>query len=138
MFPPPPLQRLIGPPPVHAYEVSVYLLVDVSTIDTGKCARAMPTQPNSNQQLEVLERNEVYEDSDEGFHFAGTLVVYQTKGYLYHAMLKACYSSSSNINAEDFKNVTQIPRSAYNPNILSSLRQRRKLCPTITLSKGLN
>ncbi|KAJ5265154.1 uncharacterized protein N7525_007305 [Penicillium rubens] len=26
----------------------------------------MSTQPNPNQQLEVLERNEVYEDSDEG------------------------------------------------------------------------
>ncbi|CDM36488.1 unnamed protein product [Penicillium roqueforti FM164] len=35
-------------------------------IDTAKCTRAMSTQPNPNQQLEVLERNEVYEDSDEG------------------------------------------------------------------------
>ncbi|KGO77390.1 hypothetical protein PITC_047630 [Penicillium italicum] len=75
----------------------------------------MSTQLNPNQQLEVLERNEVYEDSDEGFHFAGTLVVYQMKGALYHAMLKARYSSSSDVNAEDFKNIIQIPSSAYSP-----------------------
>lgn len=75
----------------------------------------MSTQPNSNQELEVLERNEVYEDSDEGFQFAGTLVVYQMKGNLYHAMLKARHSPSSNINAEDLKNIIQIPRSAYSP-----------------------
>ncbi|KAJ5971855.1 uncharacterized protein N7479_001773 [Penicillium vulpinum] len=75
----------------------------------------MSTQPNPNQQLEVLERNEVYEGSDEGFQFAGTLVVYQMKGYLYHAMLKARYSSPWNVNAEDFENIIQIPSSAYNP-----------------------
>ncbi|KAJ5135137.1 uncharacterized protein N7515_004415 [Penicillium bovifimosum] len=75
----------------------------------------MSTRPNSGQQLEVLESNEVYEDSDKGFHFAGTLVVYQMKGNLYHAMLKARYSSPSNINTEDFMNIIQIPSSAYNP-----------------------
>ena len=61
----------------------------------------MSTQPNSNQQLEVLERTEVYEDSDEGFHFAGTLVVYQMKGDLYHTLLKARYSSPSNVKDLD-------------------------------------
>lgn len=79
----------------------------------------MSTQPTPYQQLEVLERNEVYEDSNEGFQFAGTLVVYQMKGDLYHAMLKGRrHSSPSNVNAEDVENIIQIPSSAYNPKFL--------------------
>jgi serine/threonine protein kinase len=75
----------------------------------------MPTPPIPNQQLELLESRETYEDSNEGFQFAGTLMVYQLNGFLYHAMLKGRYSSPSSLNAEDLMNVKQIPASAYNP-----------------------
>ncbi|OQE13352.1 hypothetical protein PENFLA_c049G09928 [Penicillium flavigenum] len=76
----------------------------------------MPTPPIPNQQLEILEKCESYEDSDEGYQFAGTLVLYRLNGLLYHGRLKCRYSSPSDINAEDIMNVKQIPTSAYNPN----------------------
>ncbi|KAJ5162923.1 uncharacterized protein N7500_004753 [Penicillium coprophilum] len=75
----------------------------------------MSTPPIPNQQLELLESRETYEDSNEGFQFRGTLMVYQLNGFLYHAMLKGRYSSPSSLNAEDLMNVKQIPASAYNP-----------------------
>ena len=50
---------------------------------------------SANQQLELLESRETYEDSNEGFQFAGTLIVYQLNGFLYHAMLRGRHSSSS-------------------------------------------
>jgi hypothetical protein len=66
----------------------------------------MPAPPIADQHLEVLEKNEVYEDSDEGFRFAATLIVYQLDGNLYHAKMKSRYSSSSNVNTEDLENAT--------------------------------
>jgi serine/threonine protein kinase len=74
----------------------------------------MPTPPIPNQK-EILEKCEIYEDSDEGYQFAGTLVLYRLNGLLYHGRVKGRCSSSSDINAEDIMNVKQIPTSAYNP-----------------------
>ncbi|CAG8924062.1 unnamed protein product [Penicillium salamii] len=76
----------------------------------------IPTPPIPNQQLELLESRETYEDSNEGLQFAGTLIVYQLNGFLYHAMLKGRYSCPSILNVEDLVNVKQIPASAYSPN----------------------
>jgi serine/threonine protein kinase len=76
----------------------------------------MPTPPIPNQKLEILEKAESYEDSDKGYQFAGTLVLYQLNGLLYHGRLKGRSSSPSDINADDIMNVKQIPTSAYNPN----------------------
>lgn len=56
----------------------------------------MSTPPIPNQQLEVLEKNGVYEDPDEDLYSADTLVVYQPNGYLYHLKLRSRYSSSLN------------------------------------------
>ncbi|KAJ5935308.1 hypothetical protein N7466_004855 [Penicillium verhagenii] len=81
----------------------------------------MPTPPIPNQQLELLESREAYEDSNEGFRFAGTLIVYQLNGFLYHGMLKGRYSSPSILNAEGLMNVKQIPASAYQPNFSAGL-----------------
>ncbi|KAJ5477764.1 hypothetical protein N7530_003273 [Penicillium desertorum] len=75
----------------------------------------MPTPPISNQKLEILEKCEIYEDSDEGYQFAGTLVLYRLNGLLYHGRVKGRCSSPSDINAEDIMDVKQIPTSAYNP-----------------------
>jgi serine/threonine protein kinase len=87
----------------------------------------MSTPPIANQQLKVLEKNEVYEDSDEGFHFAATLVVYQLNGHLYHAKLKSRHST--NINPEDLENITRIPFSAYNPEFSSEFTPVPKTLP---------
>ncbi|KAJ5946084.1 hypothetical protein N7454_002923 [Penicillium verhagenii] len=89
----------------------------------------MSTPSDSDQQLEILERNEVYEDSDEGFHLAGILVVYQMKWNLYHAMLKAKNSNHSTINAEDLQNVIQIPVAAYNPKYSIEFTEARETMP---------
>ena len=75
----------------------------------------MPTLPIVNMELQFLEMRETYEDSGCGFQFAGTLVVYQVQGLLYHAKLKGRCSSPSIVNAEDLMNVKQIPASAYDP-----------------------
>lgn len=75
----------------------------------------MPILPILNQQLETLENCEGYEDSDGGFQFAGTLVLYRLNGLLYHGRLNGRYTAPSDINAEDIMNAKRIPTSAYNP-----------------------
>lgn len=68
----------------------------------------MSTQPNPNQQLEVLERNEVYEDSDEGLKASISQVpslCIRWRGIC----TTRCWKP------ENFENIIQIPSSAYNP-----------------------
>lgn len=81
----------------------------------------MPTPLLHGQQLEVLEMNEIFEESDGLYQFAGTFIVYRAESNLYHAVLKARYSSPANINPEDLSNIVQIPVSAYNPRYSSEL-----------------
>ena len=99
----------------------------------------MSTPSIANQQLEVLEKNEVYEDSDSGFHFAATLVVYQLNGHLYHAKLKSRHSSSSKVNAEDLENITRILSLHTIQNFRPSFRQllRRYLLAHISKKPSL-
>lgn len=104
--------------------------VDISaTIDTASYIQVMSPSPAPDQRLEVLEQSEVYEDSDEGFHFAGTLIVYQLNGSLYHAKLKSRYTPSSNVNIEDMENVMQIPISTYNPKFSSEFTPAPAMLP---------
>ncbi|KAJ5885106.1 hypothetical protein N7495_009616 [Penicillium taxi] len=74
----------------------------------------MSTLPIPDQQLYLLKRSESCEDSDEGFRFAGNLVVYRAKGSLFHAMLKGRLSSS-NFDPESLINVKEIPTWGYRP-----------------------
>ncbi|KAK0655486.1 hypothetical protein B0T16DRAFT_424306 [Cercophora newfieldiana] len=76
----------------------------------------MPTLPPHDRHVDVLEMNEAFEEEVNGlFGFAGTLVVYQADGKVYHAVSKARCSSPSEVKAEHLKNVVNIPVSAYRP-----------------------
>ncbi|KAJ5587439.1 uncharacterized protein N7459_003204 [Penicillium hispanicum] len=75
----------------------------------------MPIPPFPSAQLEVLEKNEAFEEFDGVFQFAGTLVVYRLNTDLYHATLKARCSPFTNVNIEDLRDIVQIPVSAYSP-----------------------
>ncbi|KAJ6154278.1 hypothetical protein N7485_012647 [Penicillium canescens] len=93
----------------------------------------MSAPPNLGQ--DVLEMNETYEDSDNGFYFAGTLMVYRMNGNLYHAKLKARYSSPSNVNRNDLENIIQIPISAYNPTFSAEFTLAPEALPTNSFVK---
>ncbi|KAJ6012122.1 hypothetical protein N7522_002477 [Penicillium canescens] len=93
----------------------------------------MSAPPNLGQ--DVLEMNETYEDSDNGFYFAGTLMVYRMNGNLYHAKLKARYSSPSNVNTNDLENIIQIPISAYNPTFSAEFTLAPETLPTNSFVK---
>ncbi|KAJ5159178.1 uncharacterized protein N7500_008829 [Penicillium coprophilum] len=71
--------------------------------------------PFDSPQLEILEMNEVFEDINGSFGFAGTLLVYRMNGQLYHGMLKARSYPSTMVNPADLTNIIQIPFSAYSP-----------------------
>lgn len=81
----------------------------------------MPTLPPHDQHVDVLEMNGAFEEVDGVFEFAGTLVVYQAHGEVYHAISKARYSSSSEVEAEHLMGIVNIPVSAYNPPASSEL-----------------
>lgn len=81
----------------------------------------MPILPPHDQHVDVLEMNEAFEEVDGLFGFAGTLVVYQADGEVYHAVSKARYSSPSEVKPEHLKNLVNIPVSAYNPPASSEL-----------------
>jgi len=81
----------------------------------------MPTLPPHDWHVDVLEMNEAFEEVNGLFGFAGTLVVYQADGEVYHAVSKARYSSPSEVKAEHLKNVANIPVSAYKPPASSEL-----------------
>jgi serine/threonine protein kinase len=81
----------------------------------------MPTLPPHDRHVDVLEMNEAFEEVNGLFGFAGTLVVYQADGKLYHAVSKARYSSPSEVKAEHLKDIINIPVSAYSPPASSEL-----------------
>ncbi|AEO56661.1 hypothetical protein MYCTH_2109153 [Thermothelomyces thermophilus ATCC 42464] len=72
-----------------------------------------PQSPS--EHIDVLEMNEAFEKIDGSFEFTGTLLVYKAGGDLHHAVLKARYSSPSEVKVEHLKNDGLIPVSAYNP-----------------------
>lgn len=74
-----------------------------------------PSRQSLNQLIDVLEMNESFEEIDGCFKFAATLLVYRTNNEVHHAVLKARYSSPSDVIAEHLENDIRIPISAYCP-----------------------
>lgn len=81
----------------------------------------MPTLQSLNQRIDVLEMNEVFEESDGCFNFAGTIIVYQTNNEVHHAVLKTRYAALSDVLTGHLMNDIRIPVSAYNPPFPSKL-----------------
>lgn len=65
--------------------------------------------------------NEIFEESDSLFQFAGTFLVYRAECNLYHAVLKPRYPSPATINPEDLRDIVHIPVWAYSPRYSSEL-----------------
>lgn len=66
-----------------------------------------------NQQINVLEANEVFEETDGCFNFAGTLIVYQLNNEVHYGVLKIRYSSVSDVRLELLENDILVPKSAF-------------------------
>jgi len=99
----------------------------------------MSTPPIPDQQLEALEKNRIYEDSDGDLYSADTLVVYQPNGYLYHLKLRSRYSSSLNAMQKTLK---MLYKSLHRPTIHGFLPSIRYVAPRsmpalVTLPNGL-
>jgi hypothetical protein len=77
-------------------------------------AASVPSRPSA-RPIEVLEMNEAYDEVDDCFIFAGTLVVYRTGVELHHAVSRARHSSPSETKVEHLSNDIVIPVSAYRP-----------------------
>lgn len=80
-------------------------------------------------QINVLEANEVFEEKDGCFNFAGTLIVYQVNNEVYHAVLKTHFSSASDVRLELLEKVIRVPKSAFNPPFLPKFTRASEPLP---------
>ncbi|KAJ5555898.1 hypothetical protein N7513_003540 [Penicillium frequentans] len=88
--------------------------------------------PSSSPQpsIHVLEINEYFEETDDIYNFAGTLIVYDDGNEMHHAVLEDRCTLPSDICPELPKNNIRIPRFAYSPEFSSNSTLAPEPLPT--------